>query len=772
MRQWILLSATAIALVTPTQAQPLDTGKWLVDLGRDYPLSPQASLSNADAEITLLFMQAATRIDPQLAEAYLWQYDMLAALDRKSQAQNSLTEYLRREPENIAAQMDLLTLNIESLQTAEERVGFCRKQLQRQDLPKQVTSHLHLRLANYYHNLGELDKAKAQAAAAACDDHLNLMAQDLLDELSGKPTTPQQQVKNILALISASPSNIALAWQLADSLLIMGMPIQADKWYQHIANMQAKMAPEQPSAMLLTARGRAMIDAGKLEPAQQYLKMAIGSNPQMVDAHILLSRIANKQDDQPAARNHLKKAGNIYKSILAQPNGRIDAQLLAEMAWFFAHYDPQPEQAEKMARMALNDQPESIMARRALGAAMRKLKRYEEAKTTLTQSANTDPFSAIELAQTLYVLGQKKQAVEILKSASNQSATGELQQDIQIITGKWQVTLTPTTKPQTDEIKSLLDAFDWTVMDFPLNPERFLSATLSMSEKELNPGQPWLCTIKIKNIGPLTITIGPRMMIDPDSILTITARGQKVRSSGPTINIQLNHKTKLKPNHSITVSQTIKLGKIRGSMIGTPQMTHDVQVTAVLNPVIVIEQDGKETCIPDLGGIKTEPLHFKRTGVVPDNQAIQILINRSQAIDIKERIAATELLAMLLAEHQHINARRLTYKAQAINAELVQSAVLARANDQDWQVRARLAETMRWFTLNKKATNIATKLISDKHWLVRGLALKTLTDHYGTKCKNVLQKYAQLDPDQWVKNMAKALLARTTPTTNPGNVKK
>ena len=46
-----------LALAGPAAGEPRSVGKWLVDLGRDYPLSPQAGLADADARIALLFME-------------------------------------------------------------------------------------------------------------------------------------------------------------------------------------------------------------------------------------------------------------------------------------------------------------------------------------------------------------------------------------------------------------------------------------------------------------------------------------------------------------------------------------------------------------------------------------------------------------------------------------------------------------------------------------------------------------------------------------------
>lgn len=125
---------------------------------------------------------------------------------------------------------------------------------------------------------------------------------------------------------------------------------------------------------------------------------------------------------------------------------------------------------------------------------------------------------------------------------------------------------------------------------------------------------------------------------------------------------------------------------------------------------------------------------------------------------------------MLLGEQQHLRAGRLRYGVLPIEAAAVQRAILARAADADWQVRARLAECLRWFVLDPEATRTATGLLADPHWLVRGLAVRLLADQHREKFLPVLEKIAQDDADEWVRRMARALIDRMRPASQPAGV--
>jgi hypothetical protein len=143
-----------------------------------------------------------------------------------------------------------------------------------------------------------------------------------------------------------------------------------------------------------------------------------------------------------------------------------------------------------------------------------------------------------------------------------------------------------------------------------------------------------------------------------------------------------------------------------------------------------------------------------------DQEFLQRLTGQTRAGSIDDRVLALDQLAMLLGESQHLASGRIRYIARPINAEMVQAAVLALADDPNWYIRARLAECMRWFALDAAAMPTAMKLLNDSHWLVRSLARRLLADQHGGKFAKVLEASAQADPDDWARQFAQALLGR------------
>ena len=149
------LIALAAGVLTPAVgAEPRTAGKWLVDLGRDYPLTPQAGLSSVDAEITLLFMQAAARVEPDLAEVYRWQVDLLRVLGEQDQARSALEAYVQRAGDDIPARLAWVQACLDARQTADSRAAFCRDELARPGLPLVVSGDLHRWLAEFHWNRG------------------------------------------------------------------------------------------------------------------------------------------------------------------------------------------------------------------------------------------------------------------------------------------------------------------------------------------------------------------------------------------------------------------------------------------------------------------------------------------------------------------------------------------------------------------------------------------------------------------------------------------
>lgn len=570
--------------------QPLPTSEWLVELGRDYPLSPGAGVSDADAEITLLFMEAASRLDSATADSHLWQAHLLDALGREVEARAALEAYWRLDPRNVTACLTWLGATIEALQTAEARRDFCRARIDAGDLAPEAVSELHYRLAVFHWNRGEAALARQEAEAALQQDKNNLAARGLLAELEPDGGGFERQVDLLLGRLEMSPADVETAVRLADLLAAQGLASDADRWYQH------------------AARVLALVDGG---PTAEQLR---GKQPPDADA--------------------------------------------------------------------------------------------------------------------------------------------------------------PTTKPAADAIRAVLDAFPAEVLEYPFHADKYVALALRPAAEEFRPAEPWRCTIEIRNKGPFAVTIGSGLMLEPELLCLIEAQGDRLRSSGPVLRVPINRRLQLEPGGVLEIPQTLDIGVVRAGMIGTAQMAHQVRVIALLNPMASQGPDGGMVWQAGPGGLKQEA-RFRRSAYRVEDQKARSLMQQSQSTAIAERIEATELLAMLLAEHQHLAAGRSRYPARQVDAGTVQAVLLARASDADWQVRARLAECMRWFVLNSQAMQAATRLLSDPHWAVRGLAMRMLADQRGPQAESVLKTGAERDPDEWVRRMCGALLERmedrtVSPSTAPG----
>lgn len=725
LRWTVLLSFVPAGVAA---AEPLPAGAWLVDLGRDYPRTVQAGVSDADAEITLLFMEAAGRIDPSLAEPFLWQYDMLTALDRPEAAHEALTTYVRLQPDNIAAHLDWLAMEIDQLQTAEARAEFCRTHLQQRRLPDNVASDLHRRLADFHLGRGERDQAAAEAKAAIEAYDLNFRARRLLERLEspGTPRPPQADLEHLLLALSACPNDPVLAAETADLLMTLNLPEPAEQLYTHAVMVLKLFDPESELALAMTDRAVALQAMGR----------------------------------EKEARDQIEKADREWQALLADRQGQLEPDLAGHMAWFYAFHNPRPEQAERLARVALVEDPELIVAQRALGSALRQLNRLDEAKSQLEPIADMDAAAAAEYAQVLVAQGKDPLARETLTRATTRPAVPEGQ--LAMARASRQIGLAPpTSRPAPEEATQALERFRWGVLDYPLRPDKHLSLSLMMPRPEIRPGEPWLLTARLTNTGRFPITIGPGMMVSPDLLVAVHTEGDRPRTTGPTLQFSFNRTPRLMPGESVEIAHTVDLGVIRSGMIGTPQMTHEVTVSGILSPISFLDGEGQEVVAPAIGGQMSQA-KFRRAAFSPSGENMSELAARLRSDDPLGRIAAMELLAMLLAEHQHLQAGRLKYSARAVDAPAVQRTVMGMSTDRDWHVRARLVECLRWLSLDPAVRDTANILLRDSHWLVRGLTMRAMTDHYGIRFQSVLNQAAEGDPDEWVRRFASALNARIT----------
>ena len=738
--------------------EPRDTGKWLVDLGRDYPLSAQASVTAADAELSLAFMQAAARIDPDFAEAYLWQYDLLRGLERFGEAAEALERSVALEPGDVAARLEAMAAKIEAWQTAEERADFCRETLEQGDLPAAVISDLHRRLSEHHLNRGELEAARREADLAIGAYAQNFAAHEIRWQTLGQEPGAVERVESLLTRLEVNPSDAGAAHRLGELLAALGLAESATVWFEHAVRLFREVYDQQAPVALTIAQAHALLDAGDVEAAQAEADRLLLDAPAVVDVYLLAMRIAHKRGNDSRAGQHLADASQLWRKVLAEAGGDLDPAITARIAWFYAHHDPAPEQAEKLARSVLVARPDVLPARRALGAALHQLGQSDEAQGELESIAEQDTWAALTLARIL-LEGQKAgEGVSILRRLMDEPLAPDERDALMGLVKDYRVDVAAT-RPAVSEVESRLAAFDREILRFPFEPTRFVRFSVKVSYPRLSPGEPWACLFRITNIGSINLHFGQEMMIRPDALCFITIRSESDRTP-PAIALPMQRGLRLEPGGQISLEQTIDIGPLRNTLIATPQVEYEVSVAVVLSPGAAVVPSEDTLGPQGVRGVAVARAAFTRSAIRPTTEEVTRIGQRIQSPDPAERAIATEWLAMFLAEHHHVQAGKLRHPVKGISAGKVMQALLARSADESWVVRARLAEAMRWIVLDRDGTRVGAKLAGDKHWLVRGVALRMLADHYGGKVREILQRFADEDPDAWVRGVAEALLKR------------
>lgn len=741
-------------------------GEWLLDLGRDYPLSAQAGASDADAMITLLLMQAATRIDPQLTEGYYWQYDMQLALGREDEARAAIAQYVRSRPEDAAAQLRWIESALAKLQTSEERATFCRQYMKREGLPSSTIGDLHRQLAEYHWNRAESGPAAEHAKAALQADPFNFLARQLLQAIEHRENDAASRLELALWLLRVNPADAPAAQRVGEILVDAGMPREAGPWFEHAIALSRMLPPGRPPVSLSLSRVRASIASQDLGAAKAELQKVLEVDPENIEARLVEVRLATLQADRATAQAAIDRITVRWRTMMATGEP-VPPRTLAELAWTLIHDMDDAAQAMSVARALIEEPSARVVARRALGAAQLRAKQWDAARLTLEPVAGSDEWSSLLLAQALLQVGDKPGADQRLRTLATQPVDAELAGDLRRVATAAAIEM-PTTQPAPRVLADLLSAFPRELLDYPAHPDKYLSAIWSIEPREPGPGDPWVCTLELKNKGSFPIVIGPAAMLAPEVLCSLQARGDQERSSGPTLRVVLHGPSVLKPGETLRTKQNLLVGPLRASMIGTPQVTHQVELTSVLNPLRLVDAQGRDTWAPAPGGFVIETLKFTRAGVVATAEQVRTLLGESQSSDVSTRLKATRLLAMLLAESQHLSAGRLKYAVRKVDAVQLQAAVLARVGDTDATIRAHVAEMARWIVLDKAVTKAFEPLVNDGNWLVRGLISRALTDHKAEAFKSVLSNRSRGDGDEWVRRLSSALQQRAvTPDSRP-----
>ncbi len=743
-----MLSITGPRVVAESRAEP--PGQWLVDRARSYAMSGTSAPTVAEAQYVLLWMRAASRLSPDLPQAYLWQFDLLNRLGHEAEALNALRAYCERQPDDEAARLDWIDLGIEARQTLDDRRAFCQAQLEQPGNPPNIVSELQRRMADLARRAGDDDAARRYAQAAVDASPYNLYARALALELTGRADDPVEQVRLLLHRLGANPARGGPLLDLVGFLDELSLHDRAAQWYAWSVEHFRRRHPGMPPPIgVMIDWAASLCDGGQYAEAFDVCNAAMSLDPANVEAQVLMIRIArlrglkdvaDKQTDMVA--RHLVE---MESTILAERNGSAAAQ----SAWFHIRYKPEPGRALRMATLAAQTMRDDPISVGLLGWATLLDGRAAEAESILTPVAGTFQHAAIPLAKAQLEQGHRDKAIETLRRGEKLRYSGQAYDTI--IEMLEELGLKPAPKPDHTAVTEALDQFDRAVLGFYDDPAKALKLDVKPAARKVGVRDPFLLTFTLSNVGSYPVTLGADGMVaNPQVLVSVMGLWPDAPAETAYLSVSLMRKYVLLPGERIVVRQNVKLGGLAQYLEVQPQREANLEFSFVFDPV----PDDQGNFVSRLPGIELPPVKITRSAVDGTPRGVAGLTAAIRSGNESQKSDAVQTLTALVVERRSALAYSIDYSAMSVDPDALLQTALTALRDPSPLVRAHAVDALALLPAEPPIVQAAAPLLSDPNFLVRMLAVDVLANGQGPVFAPVVQRLADADADPLVKELA------------------
>ena len=745
------------------EAQTPLAGKWLLDRGRTLGLlTPRPTVE--DAERALIWMEAAARVSPDLAEAYLWQYDLLNRLSRTDAAMAALGSYCKLNPADISAQLDLIDWKFERGQSVEARLAFCTEMLRTADLSPVVQSDLHRRMAGLYVRSGDRSQAQACATKALEAFAGNVAAHALLVELVDEHERAAGQVRMSLAAIAASPANAGEMWRLARLLDSLSLHAEAAKWYERVLTLFELHPGDVPVPVnLLVDFAACCADDGKHEQALEVGARALDINPDSLEARLLLVEVARKSGHAEATNEHREVLRDRFDALDPTSFGNDRLILAGQAAWYYLCCEPDPQRAVLLASRARELMPDSPEVQVVYGLAKLAAEEPDEAATVLRPWTEANQWAAAGLGEALRAQGHTEEALAVWRAGEALRYSGQAYERIVAALASQQQEPSPI--PSRAAVIEALRSFDDRMLAFPARPTEALRLEVLAHGKQWAYGEPWLCELRLTNTAAYALSIGAEQMV-AGRVLVSLKWGERIEQQFVNyLPLSLALQPVLAPGESITVTQTLDTGPAFALARSTPQRELSLSLSFLLDPVVGRTGEWGSA----LRGFPPVVVRMQRVAADGSRTGIPSLVRLLREGSEAERIKAVRTLGALIAEREAMRKAPPGYFLHRVDDLRLRKLILWALADPAPVVRAAALDSLRVLELGSRMLAEIAPLLSDANWLVRLEALDMLAETQGESLRPVLERTSASDPDELVRRLADWRLKQLPTVSTQGN---
>lgn len=746
------MAAVTVALCVPSYAAKPSLapsgGYWLLDLAWNQAATLAQVPSRADATELVCLLQAATRLDPRLAEAWRQQYDLLAGLGRQPEAWQALAKYVELSPDDEPAWLAFVAQQVTAAQTAEQRLTVCQRFLARKDVPGPAVSFLHRTIAELLANRLQTEQALQHAQQAVRAFPYDLAAQRFLMDLRGQ-RGPVADLHLALWATRRNPSDIGTITQVAWLVDSLGLHEDAEAWYTAAQEIAGKLGMDTTALSLRMADH--WLDAGRTEQAISRLRVLTGRPNAPAEAWLLLAdayQLMDKPEDAKEAATRafegLAPASAPTSAAATGPATQpVPASDRTPANWVSLLYLGRTDDVLDETRAAFEANPDPIGVRRTFGWALLKAGAPEQAIPIFAPAAEIDPWCSLGLAEAQFAHNDKAAAMKTLQRLSPNGAAWRQAK-------RWAKQIgieLPTPEPnQVRNAKMLLAGFSRNILRLPLQPNEFLQLKVTLDPPP-SPGEPWFARIELTNISPQPIYCGPDGALMPNVLISAMVYDPAARDLGQRLLISLYRQMVLEPKKTVSLYRPIDDGRVRQAL-RNPYRDVTVTFTTILDPV----RTATGAWQPGPAGLVAEPATGNRRASVPAKAGdlLALARNGSQV----EKVNLARQVACMLAGQQEQTAAQS--QPAGPSAEALNQAMALLLQDSDAPVAACALAQADYVPFTSELAGATAPQVGDNAWLTRLLAIRLFAHKQGEKFTRVLGGMSTSDPDPLVREMAGA----------------
>ena len=762
-----MLSKTSKMLYTPMPEKLFSPSVSQLFYEMAYEISHRDDMTDSQAEQAVVLLNAAMEMDSSAGFATADMLEILSRPRSRSHLQilyDTLIKYADKNADSLVATNAAKYL-LNQLDSRQQRETLLRRMIQ--DIGQSnsfVSSELATTLGLLFAEKADNTNAIKAMAAAYGRNKYNQLAFEKLVELMPDQISPVLNIEYLRFKLRKNPLDLGVAIALAQYSQKIQLYDTAAGDYQYCADLFQFLYPGQnvPTAIYIdwmtccynTPRGKPKC----LQLAEQFRKEGRFN----LQIEVIAARATAKTGDTKTAGQIIEAAEQ--KAIQATGES-IDYKSLA---WFYCFIQKNMEKAVDYANKAYAAEPNSPVTAGLLACAMVDSNQLDSAKPLFENFPQTQ-FADFAKAKFNLAKGQKQSALDSMRAAIDKDPGSIVAEQALMLLDEQKSEYIPIYDTNAITVAFKQSVGEQIIPQF-LNPNRMLSFQLNVRGNRFAYGSDFMGVITITNnwFEPVIISedgfCKGRILIDADVTGDISRRYEKIvltttRPSQP-----------IEPGRSVTVPVRLYAGPLKQLLLNHPQASLNVRFTAYLDPVTT--PDGN--MVSTIPGMMPVTVDIERPRTEITQGYLQNRFNSLTQDKQGPKIKAAQLFAGLLMESREManstldSARsgQASYKFVS-NDEMntmLESALAQCLTDSDWVVRTHSIAAIAELPLDYKLTNAVSVGLNDQHWPTRMTAVWLLArkqqDYNFTK---VLDRIAQYDERDFVRNMAIAFGAKATP---------